>query len=637
MDGFVDRLVEQLDRHDRVVHDDVSIVMIKTPLRGLSEDDSLAEGEVLPVDIAEAKLHIVEHFPQGIMLTDAEQNILYVNPAFSTITGYSIVEAIGRTPRILRSGRHDIGFYKKMWGALHEQGVWGGEIWNRRKDGTLYLEWVDIYALRDDSGQVSHYLAGFTNITQQRQRDDSSLRIFLYDPLTGLAGKLLLADRGEQAMRRVDRAGRSMAVLFIDLDRFNSINDTLGHDIGDLVLAAVAHRFSSLLRNDDTLSRFGGDEFVCLLPDLADRHDAARVADAFLNALCCHPIEAAGHKFKISVSIGISVYPSDAQELGDLIVEADRAMQIAKRAGGNLSRFYSPDVAVVAAKQLEMEASLDAAVHNGELELHYQPKMHMLRKVFVGAEALVRWRDPKRGLISPGEFIPVAERSDLIAKIGNWVLTRACDAIARWNYVLPVGFHVAVNISPMQLVRCDLFKEVSAALEASGIDPHRLQLEVTESIFIQDTESAIAILSAINELGVSISLDDFGTGFSNLSSLSHLPLDTFKLDQSFVRDIHLHPSKSAIANAVWLLAKGMDKHVVAEGIESCEECMQLKSFGYRIGQGYKFGKPMPESEFFSLMERHSPACLACPAYPNLFPPSTAITLQSAESQQQAWN
>ena len=635
MDSLVDRLIARIDAHEQASQDDISIVMIKAPFHGANQIEPTPLAEAFQLDANDAKLHLVEHYPRGLMLTDAEQKILYVNPAFSTITGHSLADAVGKTPRILNSGRHSPDFYRELWKALYEKYAWSGAIWNRHKDGTLYREWVDIYALLDDAGLVSHYLAGFTDISQQQQRDESGLRVYLYDPLTNLAGKLLLADRGEQALRRVGRAGRSMAVLFIDLDRFNSVNNTLGHDIGDQVLATVASLFSGELRNDDTLSRFGSDEFICLLPDLAERLDAIRVATNLL-AVLDEPIEIAGHKLKISASIGISVYPSDAQDLDHLIIQADQAMQSVKRDGGNLFRFYSAKESQVAERQLDLEARLDAAICNCELELFYQPKMDLLHHTYVGAEALVRWRDPQRGLIPPGEFIPVAEQSDLIVKIGSWVLTEACTAIARWEHFLPPGFNLAINVSPMQLVRCDMFEAVRAALEATGIDPARLQLEVTESLFIRDAENAIITLDRICKLGVTIALDDFGTGYSNLSSLCNLPLDTLKLDQAFVRDIHLNRANRAIAEAVIALSRGLGKNVVAEGIESCEECIQLKSFGYRIGQGYKYGKPMPEAELLAYLGSDFLAHHACSKHPDSCLPPHAVNKPLSNSQLFCW-
>ena len=611
-----DRLVEQVRQNSHAAHDDVSIVLVPLPgaaaagaARGDETQASAASVDHL-INTA-AALRIVENFDRGLVLTDAGQQILYINPAFTTITGYTLAEAVGQTPRLLSSGRQDASFYRDMWQTLLDKGAWSGEIWNRRKDGSLYLEWLDVRALYDEAGAITNFLATFTVLVQHEQQQERMRYLALHDSLTGLANRLLLADRGAQAMLRADRAGRSLAVLFIDLDRFKSINETLGYDIGDQVLIQAARRLVGVLRDDDTLSRFGGDEFVCLLSDIAQREDAALVAGKMIAALE-PPIDVAGHHFKVGASIGISTYPSDARLLDDLIALADQAMLRAKQAGGNLFRFFSSQMSVAVSRQLEMEARLDAAIKNGELELHYQPKLDLVSRQIVGAEALVRWRDPKQGLVAPGSFIPVAEKSDLIAKIGNWVLHEACAALARWERGLPEHFHVAVNVSPMQFERGDLPAEVAAAVAASGIPAGRLQLEVTESLFIRDAANVTRMLDEMVRQGISISLDDFGTGYSNLGSLSSLPLCAFKLDQSFVRDVDSKPGNCAIARAVWHMADGLGKEVVAEGVETCCECLKMQSIGYRVGQGYKFGKPMVEAEFIAHLARWKPTDCPCP-------------------------
>ncbi|MCX8017390.1 MAG: EAL domain-containing protein, partial [Rhodocyclaceae bacterium] len=545
-----ERLVQRVSASAAAIHDDVSVVMIPAPLDGEATGTPLGGDEPPEAQLNEAAMRkIIEHLDRGLLLTDAEERILYVNPAFTTVTGYTLAEAVGQPPRLLNSGRHDATFYRQMWHALQESGRWSGEIWNRRKDGSLYLEWLDLAALTDPAGLVSHYLGVFTVITQKKAQEERLNFLALHDPLTGLANRLLLADRGKQAICRADRAERSLAVLFINLDRFKSINDSLGHDIGDEVLVKVAQRLGAVLREDDTLARFGGDEFVCLLPDIADRHDAGLVANKLLAALD-RPIEVAGHHFKIGASIGISAYPSDGRVFDDLIVRADRAMLRAKQAGGNMAKFFSAEMAVAVERQLELEARLDAAIKADQLVLYYQPKLELTTRRIVGAEALVRWHDPHDGLVPPGVFIPVAERSDLIAKIGNWVLREACWMLARRAEALPADFHVAVNVSPLQFERCDLAGEVARVLDETGVPPQRLQLEVTESLIIRDTDGVAQMLRRIAEMGVSVALDDFGTGYSNLGSLSHLPLDAFKLDQSFVRAIDADRAKESIARSV---------------------------------------------------------------------------------------
>lgn len=612
-ESVFDRLVQGVEARAAEVHDDVSLALIPVPL----DVDRAAPDMAAPVvaknraaiDAASVR-RIVEHIDRGLVLTDAEQRILYVNPAFTALTGYTLEEAVGQTPRMLSSGRHDRNFYQAMWQALKTQGAWSGEIWNRRKDGSLYLEWLDLRALHDREGGVTNYLASFAVITKQKEQEERLRFMALHDSLTGLANRSLLIDRGQQAMLRADRSDRSMAVLFIDLDRFKTINETLGHDIGDEVLVTVAARFSGVLREDDTLARVGGDQFVCLLPDVAARQDAALVCNKLL-AVLDKPIKIAGHKFKIGASIGISAYPSDGRLFDDLLVEADRAMMRAKQAGGNLYKFFSAEMAAAVERQLEIEARLDAAIREGRLELFYQPKLDLATRRIIGAEALVRWRDPKDGLIPPGVFIPVAEKSDLIAKIGTWVLQQACRVLARRSDSLPEDFHVAVNVSPMQFERCDIPGEVARVLDESGVPARRLQLEVTESMLIRDTEGVAEMLRQVAAQGVCIALDDFGTGYSNLASLSQLPLHAFKLDQRFVRGVDSNQANASIASSVCHLAVGLGKHVVAEGIETCEECVKLMKIGYRIGQGYRYGRPLPEDEFFALLACGVPDCDEC--------------------------
>ena len=603
-DHMFDALVDRVGRNTERIHDDISIILVPVPLPEAPATARPARHGPAPEQPAphvmnvSTIMRIIEHLDHGLILTDREQRILYVNPAFCAITGYSLDEAVGQTPRLLSSGRHDTVFYRAMWQTIREESNWPGEVWNRRKDGSLFLEWLDLRDIRDESGQVTNYLATFTDVTRQRKKDERLQFMALHDPLTSLANRTLLNDRGRQAIQRVDRAERALAVLFIDLDRFKSINDSLGHDIGDEVLVQAARRLGGALREDDTLARFGGDQFVCLLPDIAMREDAQRVAGKLLAALV-QPVEVAGHQFKIGASIGISAYPSDGITIDDLIVKADRAMLRAKRAGGNLVRFFSADMSAEMDRQLELEARLDAAIAAGELVLFYQPKVDLEQFRIIGAEALIRWHDPTRGMVPPAVFIPVAERSELIAKIGEWVLREACAMLVRHEADLPPDFHVAVNVSPKQFERGDIAAELAQAIRATGVAPGRLELEVTESVIIQEAASVAATLQRIADMGASVALDDFGTGYSNLASLSRLPIDTFKLDQSFVRGIDKNGVNASIARSVWHLGDGLGKKIIAEGIETCGECRKLMSLGYGIGQGYRFGRPMSEEDFFS--------------------------------------
>ena len=612
--GFAE-LQALVQQHADAAHDDVSVVRIPLPMSLPGEETGADEDMTRCVQQTSSlvsALRIVEHIERGLVLTDAEQRILYVNPAFCRITGYSPPEVLGRTPQLLASGRHNEAFYRGMWSSLEARDAWSGLLWNRRKDGSLYLEWLDLRALRDEQGEVVNYLGVFAVQSEQVTQQEQLQRLALHDALTGLPNRLFLNELGERALRRSERTGHPLALLYIDLDRFYLTNDSLGHDVGDQILVEVAQRLLRTMRKDDVLAHLGGDRFVAIVTDMAARDDAALVARKLLAALEA-PIVVAGHRLKLTASVGIGTYPLPACLFDDLLIYAERAMHVAKQAGGNLFRFYSPEMAAAAVEELEMEARLDAAIRLGQLRLFFQPKLDLATRRIIGAEALVRWLDPEHGLIPPGVFIPLAEKSDLIARIGHWVLDQACSALVRWREALPGDFHLAVNVSPLQFARSSLVDEVSAALTTHGTPPGRLQIEVTESLFIRDEVDVARALDAIASLGVSVALDDFGTGYSSIGSLSRLPFDTFKLDQRFVRDVNASPTNGVIAKAVIHLAEGLGKQVVAEGIETCDECLKVRVLGYQVGQGYKFGKPLCEQDFMSHLQGWTPETCHCPA------------------------
>ncbi len=609
--GFAE-LCALIEQHRELAHDDVSAVLVPLPMLG--EGAAVADGQeltdVFPTAGAASAMRIVEGIDRGLLLTDAEQRIIYVNPAFSAITGYVACEVLGQTPRLLASGRHGEAFYRDMWRALRMQDSWSGLLWNRRRDGSIYLEWLELRVLRDEQGEVINYLGVFAVESQQGQQQEALQRLALHDPLTGLPNRLFLNELGERLLHRCERSRRPLALLYLDLDRFYQTNDSLGHDVGDLILVEVAQRWQRAMRKEDTLAHLGGDRFVALVADMTERDDAALVARKLLQALE-EPLRVAGHCLKLTASIGIGTFPLPACQFDDLLIYAERAMHAAKEAGGNLFRFYSPQMAAAAVEELEMEARLDVAIRDGQLRLYFQPKLDLATRRIVGAEALVRWEDPVHGLVSPGAFIPLAEKSDLIARIGHWVLDQACAALGRWGACLPEGFQLAVNVSPLQFARSNLVDEVSRALDCHRTPPQRLQIEVTESLFIRDELEVARTLDAIAALGVSVALDDFGTGYSSIGSLSRLPFDTFKLDQRFVRAVDASPTNGVIARAVIHLAEGLGKQVVAEGIETCDECAKVRGLGYQIGQGYKFGRPLSEHEFLAHLLGWTPESCAC--------------------------
>jgi diguanylate cyclase (GGDEF)-like protein/PAS domain S-box-containing protein len=585
------------------VHDDISLLQINLPMAdpGVSERKPARQrgGEAaLPGCDPLLAGHILAGVNFGVTVTDARHRIVYVNDAFSRITGYASGEALGQTPAFLRSGRHSHQFYQALWDDLGKHGAWSGEIWNRRKDGSLYLEWLEILRLGGGREGSPRYVGLMRDITERQLENKRVRHSALHDSLTGLANRTLLHDRCEQEIRRASRQNGRFALMFIDLDRFKPVNDALGHEVGDHVLKVVTQRLSGVLRGNDTLARYGGDEFVALLPDIEDRGAAAAVAGKVLRALR-EPVKVAGHGLYVGASIGIASYPDEGRDLDALLARADAAMYRAKEAGGNLYSFYAAEMDQAIGHELHLETRLHSAIAKGELEVHYQPKVNLVGGRVVGFEALVRWRDPQRGLIPPGEFIPLAERSFLISEIGSFVLGEACQALARIRANCDSDLHVAVNVSPRQFARQDLVAEVDAALAAAGLPHSALQLELTEAVFIKNVEQVSETLRRLAGKGVSLALDDFGSGYASLAYLRDLPFDVLKIDREFVRDVHNNRYNGAIARAAMNLAHGMDMNVVAEGIEDGEQHRYLAGIGCHFGQGYEFGRPMPEAELLS--------------------------------------
>ncbi|HEX8961623.1 MAG TPA: EAL domain-containing protein [Rhodocyclaceae bacterium] len=606
-----ERLKAEATRHADCVHDDVSLALVPVPL---ARCDLAADEELSPaprLQVAEVMPRIVESLEYGVFLTDADLRILYANPSLAAATGLAADGIVGKSPSMLHAGRRREELFDSMQRSLRDEGHWSAEVWNRDANGALRPYRMVLDALPGDDGGIGHFLGTYTAIESAKGTGEAAYgSLTLPDPLTGLPSRDLLNDRGQVAVARTHRGSRSLAVLFIDLDRFSSINESLGLDVGDEVLLVAARRLASTLREDDTISRYGNDEFVCLLSDIAEQHDAAIVAHKVLAALA-EPISVVGHAIKIGASIGVSILSRDCSSFEDLIVQAARAMHRSREAGGNLVTFFDAEMDKSMGRHFDLETRLNSAVDAGQLEVFLQPKVDLSEGGIIGAEALVRWRDPQEGLVSPGLFIPIAEKSDLISRIGQWVLNRVCALLAERHADLPQHFHIAVNVSPKQFERDDVAGTVAQALRDTGVPPQRLQIEVTESMFIRDIQRVVQTLNDIVGLGVTVALDDFGTGYSNLASLSRLPLGTFKLDQSLVRGVDRDSSNASIARSVWHLADGLNKELVAEGIETCAECSHLKGIGYRLGQGYRFGKPMPEEEFFSHLGAWSSTC-RCP-------------------------
>jgi diguanylate cyclase (GGDEF)-like protein/PAS domain S-box-containing protein len=545
---------------------------------------------------------------EGIVITDVNNRILRVNAAFTQMTGYSPEEAIGQTPALLKSGRHDAGFYRRMWEELQTQGRWQGEIWNRRKGGEIYPEWLTVTAVRGPAGDIRHYVAAFLDISERKQAEAQLEYMTLYDSLTGLANRRLLQDRLHQALAGISRNKTFGALLFIDLDSFRHINDTLGRSHGDGVLVEVARRLRDEVGEEATLARQGGDDFMVLLESVGNKltESAAHVehlAEKLLARLS-EPYVLDNEECQCTACIGIALLQDQQVSADELIKQAELAMYQAKDSGTNTARFYDPAVQEAVASRLGMETDLRHALKNHELTLHYQPQVNAAGDI-VGAEALLRWQHPERGMVSPALFIPFAESSGLILPIGAWVLEQACAQLALWQKTSAVasGWTLAVNISARQFHQTDFVEQVRNTLLQSGADPRRLKLELTESLLVADVEDAVRKMDALCELGMSLSLDDFGTGYSSLAYLKRLPLAQLKIDQSFVRDIGQDASDDTIVRAIIGLAASLGLEVIAEGVESAQQREMLLKWGCAHFQGFYFYRPMSAGQLSELQNR----------------------------------
>jgi diguanylate cyclase (GGDEF)-like protein/PAS domain S-box-containing protein len=544
---------------------------------------------------------------EGILVTDAARVILRVNHAFTRITGYTAEEAVGQTPHLLSSGRHDAAFYGAMTESLRSSGTWQGEIWNRRKNGEVHPEWLTITAVKDEAGAVTHYVATQTDITLRKTAEEEIRSLAFYDPLTRLPNRRLLLDRLQQAMASSARSEKQGALLFIDLDKFKTLNDTLGHDMGDLLLQQVAERLSSCVREGDTVARLGGDEFVVMLEDLSENTQEAAtrteiVGEKILDSLN-QTYQLAGHQHRSTPSIGVTLFSDHQETMDELMKRADMAMYQAKAAGRNTLRFFDPDMQAAVTLRAAMEEDLRKAVVEKQFVLHYQPQVDSSGKV-VGAEALVRWEHPERGMVSPAEFIPLAEETGLILPLGHWVLEMACVQLALWAARQETShLTLAVNVSARQFSLPNLPEQVLAMVEHTGALPARLKLELTESLLLENAEDIIAKMTVLKARGVGFSMDDFGTGYSSLSYLKRLPLDQLKIDQSFVRDVLTDPNDAAIARTVIALGQSLGLAVIAEGVETEGQMEFLARHGCLAYQGYLFSRPLPIEGFDAFVRR----------------------------------
>jgi diguanylate cyclase (GGDEF)-like protein/PAS domain S-box-containing protein len=538
---------------------------------------------------------------EGMLISDANNVILRVNRAFTNITGYTPEEVIGKNPQILHSGRHDANFFAAMWKSIKNTGSWKGEIWNRRKNGEIYPEYLNITAVKDQNGTVTNYVATLNEITMSSGAADEIKNLAFYDPLTGLPNRRLLKDRLQQAFATSARTGRRGALLIIDLDNFKTLNDTLGHDIGDLLLKQAAKRLEYCVREDDTVARLGGDEFVVLLEDLnKDPLEAATQTEAVgdkIRATLNQIYHLASHEHHNTPSIGAAIFSDHDQSREELLKQADIAMYQAKKAGRNTLRFFDPHMQDVINAHAALEKELHKALEKGQFRLYYQIQVDSLHCP-LGAEALIRWVHPERGLVSPVHFIPLAEETGLILPIGQWVLETACAQIKAWEQnALTRDLILAVNVSAKQIHQADFVAQVQSLVKRHAINPALLKLELTESMLLENIEDIIATMNALKEIGVQFSLDDFGTGYSSLQYLKRLPLNQLKIDQSFIRDLAADSSDKAIVRTIIAMAQSLNLDVIAEGVETEEQRQTLRNKGCINYQGFLFGKPVPIEQF----------------------------------------
>ncbi|WP_158002566.1 PAS domain S-box protein [Methyloterricola oryzae] len=540
---------------------------------------------------------VYQHTSEGMVVTDENNLIIAVNPAFEKLTGYSIDEVRGKNPSILKSGRHDRSFYEGMWQQLLTEGHWSGELWDRRKDGTLYAKDLTINTIPNEEGAIYRFVALFSDITAKKQNEELIWRQANYDNLTKLPNRRMFQDRLEQEAKKANREGSSLAILLIDLDRFKEVNDSLGHEMGDLLLINAAQRIVSCVRDADTVARLGGDEFLIILSELTETGIVERVAQDLLARLA-EPFALGLHQAYVSASVGISLYPGDTQSLEALLCHADQAMYAAKGAGRNCFSYFTPSLQAEAEKRMHLGNDLRAALANGQFQVHYQPIVEFFTGRVRKAEALIRWLHPVRGFVSPADFISLAEETGFIIPIGNWVFTQAVEQVKRWRQILDPAFQISVNKSPVQ-VRSEDKAHLPwiEYLKRNGVDGSSIAVEITEGLLLNAESETNAKLLQMRDGGMQVAIDDFGTGYSSLAYLKKFDIDYLKIDQSFVRNLEPYSDDLALCEAIIVMAHKLGLKVIAEGIETREQRDLLMAAGCDFGQGYLFARPMPAIQF----------------------------------------
>jgi diguanylate cyclase (GGDEF)-like protein/PAS domain S-box-containing protein len=545
----------------------------------------------------------VEHSSSMVVIIDTAGKVEYCNPAFTKITGYAAEEMLGRRKSILKCAETDPAVYEELWTALNRGESWQGELLERKKNGELFWCLKYFAPMRGEDGKVTHFVAVSHDVTDTKKSEETIRRLALYDPLTDLPNRTLFRELLEQTQRYAKRDGEKFGVIYLDLDRFKNINDSLGHGEGDYLLKAVGQRLRQTLREGDTVARLSGDEFAIIVPRLQHPKMAGAAAANIQDAMN-KPFEIAGHELFITASLGISVYPDDHLEGDHLLKMADAAMYQAKELGRNQYQYYHEIPRAVTVEQLSLETYLRFAIERGELEVHYQPKFELESERCYTAEALIRWRHPDLGMVSPGRFIPIAEETGLITPIGEWVLREVCAQIRRWQSQ-GLDLAVAVNLSARQFRQKNLLERIDSIINESGVDRARLEFEITESAVMNNPRQTAEILRGMKERGLALSIDDFGTGYSSLSYLKMFPVDILKIDQSFVRDIGTATGDPRIVKAIVALAHSLDLTVVAEGVETQAQMEFLKKLHCDIAQGYFYSRPLPPNDLAALLRARS--------------------------------
>ncbi|WP_428034758.1 EAL domain-containing protein [Amphritea sp.] len=545
---------------------------------------------------------VFETTNEGIIITTPDAQIISVNPAFTRITGYTAEEVIGKKPQIFQSGKQKETFYQEMWLTLEQEGSWSGEVWNKRRDGSVYPQWLSIAAVRNSDGQLEQYVAVFSDMTQRKNDEEKIRQQANFDALTSLPNRIMLKRELSRIQQLCDHNGHSCALLFIDLDRFKAVNDTLGHSVGDEMLQQVSLRLASVIRDTDLLTRFGGDEFVIVLEDIAAPKDAAQTAQRVIEVLI-PPFQLAGRSLYIGASVGISCYPTDASSGESMLRNADMAMYLAKDKGRNQYQFFNAEMREHVKNKTDIEQALRLALERNEFELYYQPICNLNQRKVIAVEALIRWHQPDKGLTGPGEFIPLAEETGLIQPIGLWVLQRSCEQLQQWHEQGIDDLRMSVNVSSNQRHLGFNAQVAEKIIRQAGADPGKLVFEITESMFLDSSDEAVTWLNQFKALGAQLAIDDFGTGYSSLSYLKQFPIDKLKIDRAFVRDLPDNKEDASLVSAIIAMSTSLNLELIAEGVETLEQLQYLHELNCANIQGFLLSKPVTAEQLPAVIQQ----------------------------------